>query len=689
RALEGLKLTELSEDNWSLVEQSSGGGPEYLAAVAKIREALGSGLAGEAVIEAEALLRAHPHDESIEQLLAQARQALERSTLISAALEQAREALARGEKVAALAACRQVLEIDPAHREATLLLEQAEGSAEPAPASLELDLDLIEDTGAPPAPASASAPAAAPAAVELDLDLDAVPPPPATTQEVTVTPATPPAQAEPTTVRDLFDAAEDLEREISVEEFLPQTPAPQPVADEEPALVVQARQALTEGRLADAMELASRAMATSEEAPGAEEVLEQAREETQRRAGHAESLLVEGLAAMEAGNYDEAIPLFEQALELVPEHPEITEALDKARGLVSPPADGPPAEDLDFDALESIPLAGAAPAQPAAAATADEAAATGDFHAAAAEVPEAPPPPPPPPPLPESGNTGAAGAPPVALDAPEPLDASAASTGSPRGRVASSRGERSRTMLIGLLLVVLLAAGGWYGYGWWKGQQSLEAVPPTPPTTPVAASEPAATPAATAVPVEPTETDDATPPPPNEPQAPVYTARDVPRLLAEAERLLAAGKQAEAVKVLIVAQQADPTSFEVVERLQDARAALRERQQAEERIAIGRDAFEAGSYEEALRIFYRVPKAYQPEGLERWIANGWYNLGVRSLQAGDVVEAARFFADGLELVPGDVGAQRNRELARRYRRRGLDDAYRLYVSRLSLRGLDD
>ncbi|MDQ7088194.1 MAG: hypothetical protein Q9Q13_10215 [Acidobacteriota bacterium] len=549
----------------------------------------------------------------------------------------------------------------------------------PAAAGLELDLDLVENvTSAPASVKTAGAAPAAPAPVDLDLDLDLAPPPvPATPQEVPVIPPEPSAGADSSTVRDLFDAAEGLDQEIPVEEFQPR---PESAAVEEPPLVGQARQALEEGRLADAMELASRAMATDENAPGADEVLESARRETQRRAEHAESLLVEGLAAMENGNDAEAIPLFEQALELVPDHPEITEALERARGLVSAPAGNSPSEELNLESIESIPLAAAPPAQAAPEATAAQATPTEDLPAAA-------PPPPPPPGDEPAGCQVEPGTPPVEREDPGVPGPPAPDAGRPGPRVGSVRAAGSRRWLPGLLLVVATGAAGWYGYDWWRGQQEPVAGASAAPSR-SAPSAPVPDASATVSTESPAARQDREEPAPA-PQAPVYTARDVPRLMARARRLLAQGKESEAVELLVAAQHADPTSFDVVEQLENARRVLRERQRAEERIAIGKDAFHSGSYEEALRIFYRVPKAYQPPGLERWIANGWYNLGVRSLQAGDVVEAARFFADGLELMPDDADAQRNRELARRYRRRGLDDAYRLYVSRLTLRALED
>ncbi len=169
--------------------------------------------------------------------------------------------------------------------------------------------------------------------------------------------------------------------------------------------------------------------------------------------------------------------------------------------------------------------------------------------------------------------------------------------------------------------------------------------------------------------------------------APVYAKKDVPRLVRQAERALAGGDEARAVELLEAARRADPLDFELVEKLEAARERLKERRDAEMRLARAKQAFRDGDWPEALRIFYRIPAPYRPAGIDRWIADGWYNLGIRELQAGDVVEARRYFNDCLELAPDDEAARRHREVALRYRGRPLDDAYWIYVRALEPRPL--
>ena len=732
RALEGVRLAVLASGQWSLMEESAPTSPDRAAQVAKIQECLGYGLAGEAVTLAENLLGQYPHDAELEALLQKGRMALQRSSLVKPGLEQAREAMAHGDAHATLSACREVLEIDPVNREASLMLEQLEtlGTGEtqavsgpgtcpkvpvppdggagpsspadtvatPPPASgpsLELDLEAVGQVPAHSAAPPASTGPGGAGDLDLDLDLDL----PATPSSPPAQPTAPQPHESDVSVRDLFEAAEDLDVRPEVEEYerpggVVPIPEPDPQQGESAMLVVRARRALKEGDLSLATDLASRAMAIAEETPGAQEILDDARLETQRVAEQAENLLVEGTAELESGRAGAAVPLLEEALNLVPGHPEIESVLARAReAAAAPGAGGACSEEEDLAAMASIPLAGP---RPEAGAEPHRLGPPIDGFDASAGVAVPPPasavvPPPPP-----SGvAVPSPGGPPVSLD-PVPTDsgpvpqrpsAEKAEPAKPaKKRLSRTASPALSPPLAAALLIVLLGAGGWYGYRYWRGKNSRAEAQDS-------FAEAISTPA-------PVETENVGPSAPADSGVKVsttaastkqerYQKRDVPRLSSRADRLLALGREAEAVALLEKAQQADPSSFEVMDRLEQARSALRQRRKAEERIAIGKEAFADGGYEEALRIFYRIPDPYKPKQLNRWLANGWYNLGVQAFQAGDPVEAARFFSDCLELRPSDAEAERHREVARRYRRRGLDDVFRIYVSRLEPRAMED
>jgi tetratricopeptide (TPR) repeat protein len=246
--------------------------------------------------------------------------------------------------------------------------------------------------------------------------------------------------------------------------------------------------------------------------------------------------------------------------------------------------------------------------------------------------------------------------------------------------------DKRTARLAVLLVVVALGVGGWYGWSWWNGRSAADAAAAEPAAAGAeggaeASSASGAGAAAGSAAAMPSAGDAAA--------SRELKPSDVPGLLQRADQLAAAERYEEALSVLEAAREADPTSFDVVDRLERVRVLARERQEALERIAMGRDLFRGGSYREALRLFYRIPADYRPPQLDRWIADGWYNLGVQALQAGSLVEARRFFQDCLELRPGDSSAQRHQELVRRYRGRGLDQIYWAYVNRLQPRALAD
>lgn len=343
RAEEGLRLTTLADADWALVEQSTGGTPNRTARIAAVRECLGSGLAGEAEKLAEALVFENPGDAELEALLQEAREAFERSSLTSVALREARGALAKGDLQGAKALCQRVLEIDPRNREAGMLLEQAEGvgqqppapEASQAPVAMDLELDL--GTPAPPAVRSPAPPPASPA-MDLELDIPAPPPTAVATQEIApprLPPAPSPLEDDPASVKDLFDAVEEIGETGPTGGSVDSTRGGSPEQDETALLVSRARGELKRGNYARACELASQAMVMAEDPPGAQSVLEQAQAYQANQASQVETLLVDAVSLLEDGHPARAIEVLEQALELVPGHVEVVDYLARAREALS------------------------------------------------------------------------------------------------------------------------------------------------------------------------------------------------------------------------------------------------------------------------------------------------------------------------------------------------------------------
>jgi tetratricopeptide (TPR) repeat protein len=637
--------------------------------------------------------------------------------------QQADDFLAAGDKGSARQVWEAILQIEPGDARAQAALDRLAAAAEdggapaePAPPAAPEPVApspaITQETtpSTPEADAATGSPGATDLELDLDLALDAVqgagPEPAAPTPE----PPSPPADVvapgpaggedETTSVRDLLDAADGLADPPLDELFTGSTgdaldEPPRPDEGEAAVLVSRGRSALKEGRAREAMELAARAMALTENAAGAAELLELARSQDAQAGERAEALVAEGVSELEQGRPAAAIPLLEQALELVPGHAEAEDYIVRAREAVEGAVTAPEPEVGSDDDLMLGPIDADTGAGRDAAVAAEQDLLS--FDVSTGELPDAPTgsasaggPPPPPPPLGESP-----GPPPP----PPPLGGTAEAPPPPpeigAGRFASAppvAAPRRRSSLRTILVVVVLV-GGLAGAGWYLlrelgmlgmiglGETVAAGLPDDVPVPAKQAEEPA--PPAGDAPAAAADPEPEQPAP-----APTgYTAADVPQLRARARALLERGEEEQAVELLVVAQQVDPMNFELIEELDAARGRLQASREAAERLAAGQQAFTAGNFEEALRVFYRVPEGYQPPQLERWIGDGWYNLGVQALQNGNVVEAARYFTDCLELLPGDQAAVRNRQVANRYRRRAIDDAYRMYVSQLQLRPL--
>jgi tetratricopeptide (TPR) repeat protein len=92
-------------------------------------------------------------------------------------------------------------------------------------------------------------------------------------------------------------------------------------------------------------------------------------------------------------------------------------------------------------------------------------------------------------------------------------------------------------------------------------------------------------------------------------------------------------------------------------RYREQRAVLDQWQQAV-------DAFGTGDYERALHLLYRLPKGEDAADIQRYILNGWYNLGVQALQARDCRGALANFKEAEAVNASDPQVQGGLKLAK-------------------------
>ncbi len=673
----GLQLTQLVDSHWSQLDRSSAGDAALQVQLARVRELLDSGLTDDAAAQAAALAVEHPEDPAVLALKAEIQQTLQLQPLLRHAIDQARAQIASGQASMAVKSCRDALKLEPGNREAELLLEQAERAVGTSPATGS-SMPMME--------------------LDLDLSLAAKPPTPSAQRETVRTMpqavhSTSPQKRlddDAPSMRDLLEAASDIETgEQDVSEWLQADPlaesgAGDPAAAESTSdsrheaqrLVEQAREALREGNVDRATQLASRGMALWDGVPGAAELMEQARDLASRRAQELESLMQQAINAFEKGQNDQAVPLFNQVLKQAPGHREakdylarITTAVDDEalKRMMQAASNSQALFETDLLALDGkspspVPV-GVAPALPPIPVSVSKSV-----------------------PAPREPATAE-----LAARAPVPAETPAriVKPDSRKGGADSASSLGSRRVPGGVIkrLVVLSTGLGLLVAGaWWFGAIDMlfgDSTQNAAIQSPVAKKKPSSPKAdASAASIAPT-------PAPSAPAPPSFGPSDVPELRRKARVARDESNYEQSVAYLQSARVAEPTNFDVADELNAAQQLLQQQQTNLARLKEAKATWRLQDYEEAMRLLYRLPKEMQPPRYNHWLANGWYNLGVLALQRGDVGEALQFFHDGLELNSSDVEMERHREVAKRYRGKRLDATFSTYANGIALREMED
>lgn len=356
----------------------------------------------------------------------------------------------------------------------------------------------------------------------------------------------------------------------------------------------------------------------------------------------AELWITEAVQAIESGRPEEARRLLEKVLEVCPGHLEAVHYLAQLERAPEP-APGSQAE-------AAVPLAAISRPGPAAVA-ADPAPLDELEHVPLLRGPRKP--------------------------------AAAGSAGPPRSEVAPPRsaGSRSRLLLWVALIAGLAAAAPWAvrrAVGAWTGGTGNAAEAKAPAGAagnPVPASAPGGQ--KQAAPQRPAEL------------APAERLARIEQETARARAAEAAGDYASAVLAWNAVLDLDPANAAAATELRRAGELYRKRKAEREQIEQIRHAFEDGDYAVALKALYRLPPEASGEPVERWKANGWYNLAVVSLRGGDCRQALSHLDELAAIRPRDEGAAEARRLAEKYLEAPKDAAYFARVEGLPFRKLDD
>lgn len=423
------------------------------------------------------------------------------------------------------------------------------------------------------------------------------------------------------------------------------------------AFVEEARAFLRAGRCSEAIETASRAFAIDEDAPGAQELIDQARAKLDEVDRQAEEHLYNAQRFLEEGDSDAAEALLREILRTHPGHREALDTLERMGGKEGK------TDAVDFTLPASAPAGGSSEASLP----------PGQYPASI--------------PLRETVRVGKGAA--VEPFTPRPIRAEGSE---PEARpkvdaapatvtvAAPGKSRGYRVLLLALVSVILIVAAA-FGLlvlpKLFIGGDEIAAPPVESPRLG----------AGGAVGAGETTGPKAVEPPPAPPA--VKPPERTPGTIEQARELVAEGKLEQARGVLSEIAALDPGNVKAADLLRSVDAKLQEREASRRATENIHEAFRQDRYEDALRLLYRLPEQMQSGEVERFKRNAWYNSGVLYMTGGNRTEAMRCLKEATALDPGDAGAKRLIEYLESNWTKEKDAAYFQYVESLPKRKIDE
>jgi tetratricopeptide (TPR) repeat protein len=408
------------------------------------------------------------------------------------------------------------------------------------------------------------------------------------------------------------------------------------------ALLDDAKAKAAAGATAEALAVLARVQVLDEDNAEAAELADRLRNDSDRAAGEIDRWMTEGVQAFEAGSSDEARGWFLKVIGRMPGHAEAKHYLTElGRASASDPG-AEPALEGSGDLLSSFLSNSEPPAVdfPSFAGRAADAAGEG--------IPLAPHP------EPESPS-----APSPMRHRERPAPPAAARTGGSRKGLVVALGAVAVCAVLGVAWYVLSPGGG---------------------------SAPAGEPAA--VPRAPVRHGQASAPPP---PAETEGSPAIPPLGASMARGRAAMDRRDydgAILAFHDALRADPANSDAHAAMAQATEAYKVEKARREQIQGVRDAFRDGEYSSALRVIYRLPDEFDAATVNRWKVNGWFNLAVVALRAGEVPQAIQHLDEALA-IQDDADARKWKAFAQRYVNLPKDRVYYSAAESIGFRSRDD
>jgi len=423
-------------------------------------------------------------------------------------------------------------------------------------------------------------------------------------------------------------------------------------------LLAEARAAVEDGRDDDALTVLARLSILDEDNAEAQELEDQIRTRRDRAAHEIEDAIAEGVQWLESGDPERAAERFREILAQVPDHQEALHFLERAEAALADRADpGPTERDEDGNVAlaaggEALDVGGELPPtdvfDPGDVALAPGGEAPRLDGAAAETLPR-----------PER----------VAVAATEPV---------------AARRRRPGPILLAVVGIAAAAAIGWFAFDRFVGGDAED--PGTVAGTAAtdgrdASAEPgersteeliqeADRLATASLERTPTRTD----------------ADRIAAALGRARDAMDTSRWEDAVFAFNEVLKIDPDNGEAAAGLREAGRAYRDRQEQEQEYDRAVRAFAAGDYTSALRTLYRLPSDLRPEEAERLKIEGWYNLGLIELRAGNLDQATANFEEALAIDAEDGLTGEAVAFAERYRGRTKDRSFYDAVERMEFRG---
>ncbi|ANM29248.1 hypothetical protein ABI59_06075 [Acidobacteria bacterium Mor1] len=158
--------------------------------------------------------------------------------------------------------------------------------------------------------------------------------------------------------------------------------------------------------------------------------------------------------------------------------------------------------------------------------------------------------------------------------------------------------------------------------------------------------------------------------------------------LVDARKAMSDGQYEAAIVSYNAVLSIDPDDAEARDGLLEAGKRYKAESETREQLQFARLAFEDGDFHSALRRLYRLPDTVDPGVVSRYKRNGWFNMSLVALKAGDPDKAIEYLNDAVALDAEDPDIKALFGFARKYQEQARDSIYYQTIEKLEFRAID-